>query len=83
MFWQRRKDRAARVGNYKWVESARGNGLFDLSKDIGERHDLSAEQPEVLARLREIGIDYAQGFLLHRPEPIGNLFGTAARLARV
>ena len=28
------------------------------------------EDAEVLARLREIGVDYAQGFLLHRPEPV-------------
>jgi diguanylate cyclase (GGDEF)-like protein/PAS domain S-box-containing protein len=28
------------------------------------------DRPEILQRLREIGIDYAQGFLLHRPEPI-------------
>lgn len=48
MFWQRRGDRAARVGNWKWVDSARGSGLFDLSQDIGEQHDLSKERPEVL-----------------------------------
>ncbi|MDY7576657.1 PAS domain-containing protein [Actimicrobium sp. CCI2.3] len=41
------------------------------------------DRPEVLAHVREIGIDYAQGFLLHRPEPIENLFGAATRLARV
>jgi arylsulfatase A-like enzyme len=51
MFWQRRKDRAARVGNYKWVDSGAGKGLFDLSQDIGEKHDLSAERPEALERL--------------------------------
>ena len=45
MFWQRRDDRAARVGHWKWVESARGNGLFDLSKDVGETKDLSGENP--------------------------------------
>jgi arylsulfatase A-like enzyme len=51
IFWQRRKDRAARVGNYKWVDSAAGKGLYDLSADIGEKHDLSAQNPEVLERL--------------------------------
>jgi diguanylate cyclase len=33
---------------------------------------------EVLLRLRDIGIDYAQGFLLHRPEPIDCLVGATA-----
>jgi len=52
MFWQRRGDRAARVENYKWVESSRGSGLFDLSSDIGEQHDLSKERPEVLSMVK-------------------------------
>ena len=28
------------------------------------------DKPAVLARMKEIGVDYGQGFLLHRPEPI-------------
>jgi arylsulfatase A-like enzyme len=52
MFWQRRGDKAARVGNWKWLESARGNGLYDLSTDLGEKHDLSAEKPEVLEMVK-------------------------------
>lgn len=52
MFWQRRSDVAARVGPYKWVQSAKGEGLFDLSTDLGEEHDLSAEKPEVLERVK-------------------------------
>ena len=47
-FWQRRSDRAARVGSWKWVSSRDGNGLFDLSTDIGEKRDLSSEKPQVL-----------------------------------
>ncbi len=39
------------------------------------------DRAEVLARVREIGIDYAQGFYLHRPEPIESLLGAGARLA--
>ena len=52
MFWQRKLDKGARVGHWKWVESSRGNGLFDLSHDIGERRDLSKERPEILKRVQ-------------------------------
>ena len=52
MFWQRKLDKAARVGHWKWVESSRGNGLFDLRHDIDERRDLSKERPEILKRVQ-------------------------------
>jgi arylsulfatase A-like enzyme len=52
MFWQRRDSKAARVGNWKWVKSSRGSGLFDLSKDIGEQNDLSKERPDVLRMVK-------------------------------
>jgi hypothetical protein len=52
MFWQRRGDKAARVGNLKWVESSRGSGLFDLSEDLGEQHDLSEEKPDLLKQVK-------------------------------
>lgn len=52
MFWQRRGDKAARVGRYKWVSSSRGGGLFDLKNDIGEKRDLSNERPELLKKLK-------------------------------
>lgn len=52
MFWQRRSDVAARVGPWKWVQSAKGQGLFDLSTDLGEERDLSTERPEVLERVK-------------------------------
>jgi arylsulfatase A-like enzyme len=48
--------RAARVGNWKWVEARRNKkeagGLFDLSTDIGEKHDLSKEKPEILKMVK-------------------------------
>jgi hypothetical protein len=52
MFWQRRSDRAARVGNWKWVEAGKGKGLFDLSNDLGETKDLSKAKPDVLAMMK-------------------------------
>ena len=51
MFWQRRGDRAARVGTWKWVDGPSG-GLFDLATDLGETRDLSKEKPDVAARVR-------------------------------
>ncbi len=33
------------------------------------------DRPEVLDRVREIGVDFAQGFLLHRPEPFEAVLG--------
>ena len=46
MFWQRRNDVGARVGDWKWVDSSRGSGLFNLKTDVGEKQDLSATHPE-------------------------------------
>jgi arylsulfatase A-like enzyme len=48
MFWQRRADKAARVGQWKWLDSAKGKGLYDLATDPGETNDLSQENPEVV-----------------------------------
>lgn len=53
MFWQRRADKAARFQNWKWVESGKGRGLYDLSSDLGEKHDLSGEKPEVARMMKE------------------------------
>lgn len=52
MFWQRRGDKAARVGDWKWLDSAKGTGLYHLKDDIGEQHDLSESRPEKLQELK-------------------------------
>ncbi len=52
MFWQAKRDKAARSGPWKWIEASYGKGLFDLSKDPGETRDLSSEKPDVLASMR-------------------------------
>lgn len=53
MFWQRQNHRAARVGDWKWVDSPQGSGLFHLADDISEEHDLSNEHPEKLAEVQQ------------------------------
>ncbi|MDO8541985.1 MAG: sulfatase-like hydrolase/transferase [Opitutaceae bacterium] len=52
MYWQRRGDRAARVGQWKWVQSQKGTGLFDLATDRAEKNDLSKSKPEMAAKLK-------------------------------
>jgi diguanylate cyclase (GGDEF)-like protein/PAS domain S-box-containing protein len=65
------------------LDAAAVRCFVDVARVVGVKTVAEfVDRPEVLARVREIGIDYAQGFLLHRPEPIENLFGAAARLAR-
>ena len=53
MFWQRRHDIGVLVGDWKWVNSSRGSGLFNLKTDIGEQQDLSATHPEKLKELKQ------------------------------
>lgn len=54
MFWKRKDQLGARVGPWKWVDmSGKAGGLFNLESDIGEKHDLSAEKPEILKMVKE------------------------------
>lgn len=52
MFWKRRGEKAARVGDWKWIETAKGESLFKLSNDISESNDLAGKYPQKLAQLR-------------------------------
>ena len=44
MYWDLRDDYAARIGDLKWIQSKRVNGLFDLSVDQGEKNDLTKDR---------------------------------------
>ncbi len=67
MFWERRDHRAARVGHWKWVDAGRGGGLFDLSRDIGEQNDVSADNPETLANVKARFADWKQAMQAAEP----------------
>ena len=70
MFWQRRDFKAARVGNWKWVDMGdAGDGLFDLSADTGERRNLAAEKPEILNSVRKKFADWRKA--MEQSEPRG------------
>ncbi len=40
---------AARIGYWKWLDSAKGKGLYDLRTDLGESEDLSSKNPKSFA----------------------------------
>jgi hypothetical protein len=46
MFWQRRGDKAVRMANWKWISAGGHAGLYELSADPGEEHNLIEAQPE-------------------------------------
>ena len=48
--------------------------FVDVARVVGVKTVAEfVDHPDLLTRAREIGIDYAQGYLLHRPEPIENV----------
>jgi diguanylate cyclase (GGDEF)-like protein/PAS domain S-box-containing protein len=48
--------------------------FVDVAKVVGVKTVAEfVDQPAVLARLQDIGVDYVQGYLLHRPSPIDEL----------
>ncbi len=55
-FWRiggpRGEQLAARKGKWKYIRHEKGELLFDLDADIGERRDLSKRHPETVAELR-------------------------------
>ena len=56
-------------GDYAVVRSINEIGHYMGKKTIAE----FVESDEILALLREIGVDYAQGFGIHRPTPLSEL----------
>lgn len=70
MFWKRRDEVAARVDHWKWVHMpSRGGGLFNLTEDPGERHDLSKDKPKVLERVQQRFTAWEQS--MNEAEPRG------------
>ena len=45
MFWKRKDSLGARVDNWKYVKMNGKEYLFDLEKDLGEKHDLATSNP--------------------------------------
>lgn len=57
LFWridrQGRKQKSVRDGNWKYLKDDMIEMLFDLDKDVGQRHNLNYRHPDVVERLRK------------------------------
>ncbi len=59
------------------LDAAAVRCFIDVAHVIGVKTVAEyVETESVLDHLREIGVDYAQGYLLHRPEPLANMVPT-------
>ena len=52
LFWRTLREEAVRRGAWKYLRTGKDELLFDIPNDPGERADLAAYRPEILARLR-------------------------------
>ena len=52
LFWRARDNKAARRGPWKLISQEGKAMLFNLADDIGERHDVSRQRPELMRQLR-------------------------------
>ena len=58
------------------LDDAAVRGFVEVARVVGAKTVAeSVERADVLARARTVGIDFAQGFFLHRPEPIAMVLG--------
>ena len=54
--------------------------FVDVARVVGVKTVAEfVDKPELLQRVRELGIDFAQGFLLHRPEPLQSVLDRVIR----
>jgi Ca2+-binding EF-hand superfamily protein len=62
LFWRAGQQHAARVGDWKLVDTrTEPPMLFNLKDDIGERKDLAAAQPEKLKELQSAFAEWEKG----------------------
>jgi arylsulfatase A-like enzyme len=67
MYWEFRGEYAARMGSWKWVKSKKGTGLYDLSKDLEEKNDLSHENPQQLKQITAGFVDWQKEMINAEP----------------
>lgn len=71
LYWrtfQRGRQKAVRMGNWKYLQDAKAEYLFDLGNDQQEKTDLSEKYPDIFARLKKMHADWEKTVL--QPIPL-------------
>lgn len=71
IYWrtfQRIKQNAVRVGDWKYLKDEKGEYLFNLADDQGEKNDLKAREPAILVKLKNRYADWEKTVL--KPIPL-------------
>jgi arylsulfatase A-like enzyme len=53
-FWEYKGKKAMRDGNWKLITSGKKTELYDLDKDLGEKHNLAGQYPEKVQSMSKI-----------------------------
>jgi arylsulfatase A-like enzyme len=65
---------AVREGNWKWLRTYdNAPQLYDLATDLGEKHDVAAQHPEIASRLSAASAEWNRGLV--EPVWVNNPFG--------
>ena len=66
--FQRNKQKAIREGNWKYLQDEKGEYLFNLVSDPGEKNDVKAKEEAIFNRLKKKYVDWEKTML--RPIPL-------------
>ena len=61
--FQETKQKAIRNGNWKYLQTEKGEFLFNLTGDPGEKNDLKATYPSIFIKLKKKYIEWEKGVL--------------------
>jgi hypothetical protein len=66
LYWrtfQRSKEKALRMGEWKYLQDEKGEYLFNVSTDQGEKSDLRVSQPRKFALLKAMFSEWEKSML--------------------
>jgi arylsulfatase A-like enzyme len=65
--FQPSKQKAIRDGNWKWLQNEKGEYLFNLADDPGEKHDLKLTEPLIFEKLKKKYSEWEKAVLVPVP----------------